>query len=1031
MGANSNIQTSLTADITDLTAKMAVASQDLRGYQAELKKAAQAGKEAGLSGDGLAATLQKQAAQVAATRVQISNLASKMRALSPEVQAADAATHAFTSNTIAMRETIVMAHETIMGNYKRLLGSTMVLAEHTGGLGAAFSALSGPIGLAVGATIGAAAAFASLAIRAHEAAVAVNEAANAAVFQGRSGAAASAQVEGFADALQKTGTISYGAAHQISAAIQQLPIVTEAQKEKINALAPGFFVKFKDDAEKTVQGIGEIFGSETALKTYLDKNQMLNVSQTAAWETAKTAEDRYSIGIEALSGRLGPVTQKYIEMAKAAKDWQTLASMAGGNEGGVSPFLPPQPQTPQNLGDAQTALGPQAPQAQPTQQIADMALVAKNAQAYRDLADATRTLDAANRVLKTSTDATALAMAESAKKSAEAKIAMIKDPGTADWTTKIAQAAKEAGDAAVNAAYSSGKSRLAITEAGIKAEMAVYKAASQEQGHAEAQTAAMHAQYVNLDMSLMKDLSRGAETGAKQAYAAKVAEYDQEIAAAKGNLDQILALEAQKLAYIKSVHGEASAQYQAALKEDTGAVNQAVETQVKTIEDAAKRQLADQKAMLKDEVATRQITLAQEAQQLLQFAQTTHDTEVQALSNLTNNLTQGTLAYKTAYDARTKINQEFFTQQRTLQAQADADGEKSVNKLTQSYINDFSQIGSSIERAFSGYLTYQTTMQKAEQEVARSILGSFVTLGEQMIERWLVTNLAMLTTSTQTQAAIQTVQNGSISATGFSQLIAAWTAKEATQTTITTGATASRTAVQTAGSTTANATTVAGWTATEATKTATTDAGAATRATADTGGGFLSSIGQILARWLGLETAKTTATVTQAGTRGSADGTAAIASTAVVMAAARAQIAAAAAEAAAWAFADSASLGPPGLVAAPGAAAAAETAVMAFQAAVPGLATGAYDVPRDMFARIHKDEAVLPVPFASAFRSAVSGGGGGGGDTNSAVNNFHYAPTFHGGGSAGLAASASKDFGGFKTQVIGMFRNGQLKVPGR
>ena len=77
---------------------------------------------------------------------------------------------------------------------------------------------------------------------------------------------------------------------------------------------------------------------------------------------------------------------------------------------------------------------------------------------------------------------------------------------------------------------------------------------------------------------------------------------------------------------------------------------------------------------------------------------------------------------------------------------------------------------------------------------------------------------------------------------------------------------------------------------------------------------------------------------------------------------------------------------------------------------------------------MHAEEMVLPQTFASGLRSAVSGGGGTGGGTSN--NAFHYSPTFSGTG-ASMAGQASRDFEGFGNRVIGMFRNGQLKVPGR
>jgi hypothetical protein len=72
-----------------------------------------------------------------------------------------------------------------------------------------------------------------------------------------------------------------------------------------------------------------------------------------------------------------------------------------------------------------------------------------------------------------------------------------------------------------------------------------------------------------------------------------------------------------------------------------------------------------------------------------------------------------------------------------------------------------------------------------------------------------------------------------------------------------------------------------------------------------------------------------------------------------------------------------------GWILAPAAAAAAFAAVAAYEG-LASLDVGAWNIPQDMTARIHKGETVMPAPFASSFREAMAGGGfpGGGGDTH-------------------------------------------------
>ena len=74
----------------------------------------------------------------------------------------------------------------------------------------------------------------------------------------------------------------------------------------------------------------------------------------------------------------------------------------------------------------------------------------------------------------------------------------------------------------------------------------------------------------------------------------------------------------------------------------------------------------------------------------------------------------------------------------------------------------------------------------------------------------------------------------------------------------------------------------------------------------------------------------------------------------------------------------------------PAAAAPAEAAAAAVSGGafglLPHLATGAWDVPRDMAAFIHRGETVMPADYASGFRAAVSGNGGRGGSSSPQIS---------------------------------------------
>jgi hypothetical protein len=131
------------------------------------------------------------------------------------------------------------------------------------------------------------------------------------------------------------------------------------------------------------------------------------------------------------------------------------------------------------------------------------------------------------------------------------------------------------------------------------------------------------------------------------------------------------------------------------------------------------------------------------------------------------------------------------------------------------------------------------------------------------------------------------------------------------------------------------------------------------------------------------EEAQTSAVIAGSAARQEAETLAAAAGRAAQAAIAAPAIKSDAARAAAAVYADVASVPVIGWLLAPPAAAAAFAAVSAYSS-LASLDVGAWNVPSDMVARVHKGETVMPATFASGFREAVTGGGeaGGGGDTN-------------------------------------------------
>ena len=147
----SNIAVSIGADTTQLTAQLAVARADLSATSAELRKVAQAMREAGSgASDDLKASLSQSATAAASAQTSVAKLRAELDAARPKF---DDLSNAGEHQAGVFREKLIMAHEALMGNYTRLGGSMMVLAERTGGLGGALAALVNPTTLTIGAFV--------------------------------------------------------------------------------------------------------------------------------------------------------------------------------------------------------------------------------------------------------------------------------------------------------------------------------------------------------------------------------------------------------------------------------------------------------------------------------------------------------------------------------------------------------------------------------------------------------------------------------------------------------------------------------------------------------------------------------------------------------------------------------------------------------------------------------------------------------------------------------------------------------------
>jgi hypothetical protein len=132
------------------------------------------------------------------------------------------------------------------------------------------------------------------------------------------------------------------------------------------------------------------------------------------------------------------------------------------------------------------------------------------------------------------------------------------------------------------------------------------------------------------------------------------------------------------------------------------------------------------------------------------------------------------------------------------------------------------------------------------------------------------------------------------------------------------------------------------------------------------------------------------------------------------------QITDAAGVAAANTFASTSAIPVLGPELAPGAAAAAFADTMSWASAL-SFAVGAWEIPGDMRAVLHRGEMVVPQNFASGLRA--NGGGLGGGDVN-----MHYAPTINAREPATLSQMLARESGEMLSWLNRQFRNGALRT---
>jgi hypothetical protein len=742
-----NLNVAFTADATQIQVASAVAKQYLSEYNSAVKALASEMKTTGAASQQLSQAVED-------SRIAYNNATNAVKQLqSAQAQGAtaavassqalhatgDAAQHAASGSSAVTRELIVMGHEAMQGRFSRIPGSMMVLAEHTGAVTTVMSAMTGGLWAAVAAGAALVAGFALLVIQANRTETALRGVYNAAGLMGQGAAAAETHARQAATAMQQLG-VSKSDALAAASAIEKIGAMSEQSKAKLDALAPDL-IKIMEpaDSDKVGELFDKAFGSTASLRAFVEANHLLTIEQQNAFDAADRAKDAYAaqgIALDALKARIGGVAAQQ-KQADDAANRAVMLQMAGVSKmaGGIM-------QAYDQAGSAaitfqnrlQFPTGAAAPSA-------DAVRANQVEQEYLGTLNERKRLQGDLVILQKSlagatTDA-ARADLQAAIQANQARQAMLKDPGDSSWEATVTQQAQAAADKAVTAAAAAGQKKTAITEAGTKAELAIFEAASHDMSRTEEERNAMAARAIQLHMSLVKEDAAASSSAAKKTAEDIIAGYDQQLAEARGNLTQIQQIEGQKLAFLSRTYGQASSEYKKALSEQTSALREAVTEQTSEIKTAGTEQMQDRKAELELEVAQHRMTKSQEMAAEMAFDSQVAAGELQSLDAMIATLNSGTAAYALAMKERHALDVQFQLQHIDLMKQMqDADNQE-LQKTGAQFESVFRAIGSNFNSTVTGLIEGTTTWQKAELQAFKSILSGFLDLTEELLSNWL------------------------------------------------------------------------------------------------------------------------------------------------------------------------------------------------------------------------------------------------------------------------------------------------------
>ena len=834
----------------------------------------------------------------------------------------------------ANREIIVLAHEMVQGNFSRIPGSLMVLGERMGGLSLQTLGWAAAIGGTVYAVYQLVSAW-------HQVEAAVRAAQGAQVVVGTWTEKSVEQSRGIMAAMrERLGLTRTEAAETVQlyagmggAAAKYVGRISEAG----SALAKMKGVDVADTAKEVSKAFDG--GAESALR-WATANHIVDGTNAEAIRTMIAAGQQ----TEAMGVLLDRMDERFIQSGlkraaahKVQKDQIQELGMLG--EGAA--FTPPAMNPPDQR---EMAIGKPGTSAQDPDEVAQLELIQK-----------------INPIEKERNEL--IAQRVSLQKDADARI-----PGSADALAAV-------NEKIANLHTTTENQEHQATVARLQSDLIAAKESADKRLEVTRQMLAETMRFEGGNAQAVAAAQRQVQTAEQQAADATLrmtlAKIGEREAAARGDRTKLIALENEKLAAMEAAGKKGTLEYQNEINRRVAIQHQGADEGIKLAVDKLR---GEQEAAQGDYTA--QLAIQDRIVEMVRQHYGENTIQLQQELNKQIQLRQeaarqtATIAVQQLEGQRHLLDEQLRAAIQHIQAERQ-EGELSVSEAKsqqiaeiQAHADATARILADEERRAAGIRQLSEQVHRRQVELAQQTATAITQANDRAAEEshraWVRTNQQIASSFAGEAVSILSGQRTVAQAIqGLGQRGVQW-------------------ALEWAGKR------ALAWVEGEIAQTAATQAQAAIRATAD-GKAAPLQWAVLLANWLGIETGKTTATVAGSAARTGADTAANTLGTIEEKATAEIQVATLAGVAGAGAFAATAPIPIIGPELAPDVAAAAEAETLAFGQ----FAVGAWQLPSDQLAMVHKNESIVPATFAQGLRDNGFGLGGGGGGGGGAQVNFH------------------------------------------